>query len=138
MISRQPAPRPAPDIGTHAKRILIVDDNSTVRRIVRNELEGQAGFACYEAANGLDAVKRARELKPDLVILDWAMPVMNGFEAAIALRREMPLVPLVLLTIYDDCIRASLANTVVVKAVVSKSEDMTALIDCVQNLLAQN
>ena len=116
-----------------AKRVLVVDDNRTVRTIVREVLEMRNNIVCDEAENGLDAVQKARESKPDLVIMDWAMPVMNGFEAAVALRREMPEVPVVVLTMYDEPME--LARTACVKAVIPKSDDITALVECVQNIL---
>jgi DNA-binding NarL/FixJ family response regulator len=116
-----------------AKRILIVDDNSTVRTMVREALEMHMNVACHEAENGLGGVQRARELRPHLVIMDWAMPVMNGFEAAVLLRREMPEVPVVLLTIYSDLME--LVETACVKAIIAKSDGVTALIECVQNVL---
>jgi CheY-like chemotaxis protein len=116
------------------KRILIVDDNGTMRKIVRQELEQYLEFTCDEAANGLDAVRKARDVRPHLVIMDWAMPVMNGFEAAMALRREMPNVPVVLLTMYAE-LAISAAETACVKAVIGKTDGMTAVVDCVQRLL---
>ena len=116
-----------------AKHVLIVDDNRAVRTIVRELLERQMNVACHEAANGLDAVQKARELRPHLVIMDWAMPLMNGFEAAMALRREMPDVPVVILTIYEESME--LARTACVKAVIAKSDNLSALVECVQTIL---
>ena len=50
--------------------ILIVDDHAAIRAAVRARLESCSGFVCGEAANGLDAIEKARELKPDLILLD--------------------------------------------------------------------
>ena len=70
------------------KRILIADDSSLVRHLIAILLQKQAGFeVCGEAGDGLEAVEKAQQLKPDLVILDLAMPRMNGVEAASVLRR---------------------------------------------------
>ncbi|HSZ60284.1 MAG TPA: response regulator transcription factor [Terriglobales bacterium] len=65
------------------KQILIVDDSSALRRMVRCCVEEKTDWqVCGEAENGEVAVRLAHELKPDLVLLDLAMPVMNGLEAA--------------------------------------------------------
>jgi len=65
------------------KQILIVDDSSALRRMVRCCVEEKTGWqVCGEAENGEVAVRMVSELHPDLVLLDLAMPVMNGLEAA--------------------------------------------------------
>jgi two-component system chemotaxis response regulator CheY len=69
------------------KTCLIVDDSSTIRRIVRNMLE-DFGFLCAEAENGAKALDYCRGKRPDLVMLDWNMPVMTGIEFITALGRE--------------------------------------------------
>ena len=67
--------------------ILVVDDSRVVRRIARRILH-DAGFAVEEAENGVDALQHVRRQRPDAVLLDWNMPVMNGIECLRALRRE--------------------------------------------------
>lgn len=69
------------------KTCLIVDDSSTIRRIVRNMLE-DFGFSCAEAENGASALEFCRTKRPDLVMLDWNMPVMTGIEFITALAQE--------------------------------------------------
>lgn len=89
------------------KQILLVDDSDVIRVATRHFLERQPGFAvCGEAIDGLDAVEKAQELHPDLIILDLAMPRMNGLEAARQLRIMMPAVPIILFTWYADAIQA--------------------------------
>jgi DNA-binding NarL/FixJ family response regulator len=62
------------------KSILIVDDSAAVRTTARCFLQNQLGLeVCGEAVDGLDALEKARHLKPDLIILDLSMPRMNGF-----------------------------------------------------------
>lgn len=124
-------PRSASD----RKRILIVDDSSNVRGIVREGLETHGGCACEEAANGVEAIDKAKKFMPDLVVLDLAMPKLNGFEVATVLQRELPKIPIVILTMYAEELGRSLANSVGVRAVVSKADGMGALIHCVENLL---
>lgn len=119
-----------------AKQILIADDGNTARRVIRALLETRTGFqVCGEAVDGLDAIEKAKTLRPDLIVLDLAMPRMNGVEAASILRNLMPQVPIVLFTMYDECIGKSLSSAVGISAVVSKPDGMGSLIHCVQNLL---
>jgi CheY-like chemotaxis protein len=115
------------------KRILIADDDEHIRRLVRKRLE-ESGWSCEEANNGVDAISKARAEKPDLVILDLAMPIMNGFEAALVLQREMPNVPLVMLTMYGDVLKGLLPKPFGAQAVVAKSEGMSVLIERVQRV----
>ena len=119
-----------------SKHILVVDDSETCRKVTRLLLESQLGLdVCGEAVDGVDAVEKARTLKPDLVVLDLAMPRMNGVEAASELRAMMPRVPIVLFTIYDDAVGRASALSAGANLVVSKPSGGWKLIDCVQSLL---
>ncbi len=83
--------------------ILIVDDSAVVRRSLRQLFERNEGWeVCGEAVNGRDAIQKARELSPDLILLDLSMPEMDGSQAARALRQMMPGVPLVLFSVYGQ------------------------------------
>src|SRR5437899_2523080 len=83
-------------------RILIADDQPTLRSLLRRELERTGSFeVCGEALDGVDAVAKAERLRPDLIILDLRMPVMNGLEAASVIERVLPSVPIVLFTLTD-------------------------------------
>jgi DNA-binding NarL/FixJ family response regulator len=118
------------------KRILIADDGEEVRQVVRAIFEARTAYEiCGEAGNGLEAVEKTLELKPDLVLLDVAMPMLNGVEVASVLARHMPDLPIVLYTMYNELLGLSLASAVGAKAVVSKAEGMSKLLECVQNLL---
>jgi DNA-binding NarL/FixJ family response regulator len=78
-------------------RILIADDHEVVRRGVRTVLEGQAGWVvCGEASTGREAVAKALDLRPDIVILDISMPELNGLEATRQIRRAVPAKVLIL------------------------------------------
>jgi DNA-binding NarL/FixJ family response regulator len=119
-----------------SKHILIVDDSDTSRKITRLLIESQLGLeVCGEAIDGVDAIEKAMALKPDLVVLDLAMPRMNGVEAAIQLRARMPKVPIVLFTMYDDVVDHALALSAGASIVVSKPQGGWKLIECVQGLL---
>jgi DNA-binding NarL/FixJ family response regulator len=92
------------------------------------------GNRCGEAADGVEGIEKAGTTKPDLVILDLAMPRMNGVEAAAVLSQTMPDLPIVLLTMYENFLGNSLALTGVT-AVVSKTDGMDKLVACVNSLL---
>ena len=119
-----------------SKHILIVDDSDTCRKITRLFLESQLGLeVCGEAVDGVDAIEKARALKPDLIVLDLAMPRMNGVEVASVLRAMMPRVPIVLFTMYDDTVGRALALCAGANIVVSKPDGGWKLIECVRSLL---
>ena len=119
------------------KRILIVEDEVSVRNALRVFLEHHSPFeVCGEAANGVEAVDKASALHPDLVILDLSMPQMNGIEAASLLRARMPLVPIVVYTMFGDVLGKSLAAALGVAAIVSKSDGLTTLAARIESLLA--
>src|SRR5712672_2979635 len=116
-------------------RILVVDDGDSVRDVIRIFLE-HAGFeVCGEAADGVEAIEQAKKLKPDLIVLDLAMPRMNGAEAASVLSTTMPEIPVVLLTLYRNVIGTALASAVGVKAILDKTDGMDKLVACVRSLL---
>lgn len=82
------------------RHILVVDDEPRIRRFVRMNLDLE-GYEVSEADNGLNALTKVRDEMPDLVLLDVAMPVMDGFEA-LALIREVSSVPVIMLTVKSD------------------------------------
>ena len=85
------------------KHVLIVDDNAFVRRAFSEIFRKEADFdVCGEAENGYEAVRRAQLLRPDLIALGLAMPVMNGLEAARVLKRLMPAIPLIKYSGFED------------------------------------
>lgn len=102
-------------------RILIVDDNPQVRSALRTCLELHERWRiCGEAANGEDAIALAGQLKPDVVLLDYAMPVMNGVEAARLIAAAMPNCVLILFTMFATRQLVALAHTAGVAEVISK------------------
>ena len=83
-------------------RILIADDNERVRRGVRGILSCEANYqVCGEAVDGADALRKARELSPDLILLDVSMPGPDGLETARLLRRETPKVKVIIMSQHD-------------------------------------
>ena len=89
--------------GKRKKTVLVVDDEPTIREYLRQELESE-GYNVLEAENGLEAISKAKELVPDLVILDVMMPLMNGFDAAAVLKNDPQTmkIPIVILSIIED------------------------------------
>ena len=119
-------------------QILIADDNNTVRRLIKFFLTRRPDVAvCGEAVNGLEAMEKTRALKPDLLLLDLAMPEMNGAEVASVLKKTMPEVPIILFTMYSDNIRRYLTSAIGVEAVLSKLDGLTTLAKVVDDVLAR-
>jgi DNA-binding NarL/FixJ family response regulator len=84
-------------------RILVADDHEVVRSGLRTILEKQPGFEVVgEAANGQEAVEAAIALKPDVVILDYIMPVQNGVDATRAIRARSPRTEILIFTMHDS------------------------------------
>lgn len=80
-------------------KILLVDDNPVVRNIIRRVLEKDADLTvCGEAGDGAAALEKAEALRPEIVVLDLSMPVMNGLEVAPKIRTLLPYSCLILFT----------------------------------------
>ncbi|MGA7633169.1 MAG: response regulator transcription factor, partial [Terriglobales bacterium] len=90
---------------------------------------------CREAENGQDAIEKAPALHPDLIVMDLSMPVMNGIDAARALKNLMPTVPVILFSEYSDVFSEKEARSAGISALVSKSEHVSVLIDKARALL---
>lgn len=83
-------------------RVLLVDDHGVFRAGLASLLKAWGLEVVGQAANGDEAIARARELRPDLVFMDIAMPVRNGLEATRAIKAESPDIKIVMLTVSDD------------------------------------
>jgi CheY-like chemotaxis protein len=117
------------------KKILIADDNPHLRKALCRLFENHAFLEiCAEAVNGREAVEKAIQLKPDLIILDLSMPVMNGLEAARILNELMPNVPKILFTLHAQALMTTDLKSAGIDRVVSKS-DMIELVGHSENLV---
>jgi len=104
-------------------RILVADDQEQVRKRVCTILSAHIDYeVCAEAKNGLEAVELARELKPDLIVLDITMPLMNGLEAARMIRSFAPDTPIVILSVHKNKQLMEEAKKVGVLGYVSKED----------------
>ena len=120
----------------HVRSILLVDDSDFERFTIRAAVEGLTDFrVCGEAANGVDAIQKAKELKPDLVVMDLAMPLMNGLEAATVLKSALPGVPIVLLTLYAEQLNGPKSSAFGIATVLSKVDGLAPLLECLERFL---
>jgi CheY-like chemotaxis protein len=125
---------PTPSSEAPAKRILIVDDSGVVRQIIRRGLERSGYVVCGEAADGVQAVTKARELKPDLIVMDLVMPGINGVEATSIIRSTMPKLQIIAFTMFE-ALAHSFTSKLAIASVVSKPEGLTKLLECIQSAL---
>jgi DNA-binding NarL/FixJ family response regulator len=116
-------------------RILVVDDNVTVRRYLRRVLEQHDGWrVCDEARDGQDAVDRFRKIQPDVVVLDFQMPEMNGLEAARIIGRLSPQTPILMVTLYLSKQLFDEARRVGIRGACAKT-DISSVVDAIGALL---
>jgi len=119
-----------------AKTVLIVDDNPMVRRSLCDLFTQQADFQiCGEAENGLQAIEKAQQRKPDLIVLDLVMPGMNGLDAARVINGMLPEVPMILFTLHSEGLLQEQARSAGIATVISKGERGRFLIDKARSLL---
>jgi DNA-binding NarL/FixJ family response regulator len=119
------------------KRVLIVDDNVYVRDLLHTYLKDAPEIEiCGEAINGAEAIEKAKELKADVVLLDLAMPSMNGVEAASILKKTIPGVSVIMFTMYSENIPKSALSSMGVDVVLSKTDGIAHLIESINTIFA--
>lgn len=119
-------------------RILLVDDSAVTRGLVRTFLESRPGFeVCGEACDGEEAIQKGGELEPDLIVLDLAMPKIDGLQVARILREVLPRTSIILFTFYKDAMPIRVAQAAGVSSIVSKSDQLATLADEVRRLAGQ-
>jgi DNA-binding NarL/FixJ family response regulator len=120
------------------RQILLADDNQTILQLLRRLIESHAGWQiCGEAATGQEALAKAIELKPDLLVLDFAMPGLNGLQVAEQISRACPNLPIILHTIHDFPEMIAEAKRVGIREVVSKGDTAARLLDTMESLLPE-
>lgn len=117
--------------GHMAKRILVADDNPMIRKMLCQLFEREDEYdICAEAEDGQKAIDLALKHRPDLIVLDFAMPVLNGLDAARKLKKIMPGVPIILFTQHAE---TAITLLDIVDRIVSKA-DAAGLIEHVKSL----
>ena len=118
-------------------RIMIVDDHEAVRRGLRAALSGAGWQICGEATNGREAVEEASRLRPDLIILDVSMPIMNGLEAAKLILGADPHAKIVAFTMHESQQIKNEMEKIGVQAQATKSAPLTDLLATIRSVLAK-
>ncbi len=116
-------------------RILLVDDNPSVRHYLRAILEQQASWqVCGEARTGAEALNKVAEVSPDLIVLDYQMPDLNGVEVARQICDLFPKIPILMVTIHLSRQLADAARQAGVRGAWAK-QDIGSVVEAVQVLL---
>jgi len=117
------------------KTVLVADDNPIIRRMLCRIFEVEKDYnLCAEATNGQEAIDLALKHRPELIILDLSMPVLNGIDAARELKKIMPRVPIILFTQYADLSNILSRSDLQVDRIVSKG-NATELMGHIKSLL---
>lgn len=120
------------------KRVLIVDDSPTVRQALCELFVREGDFeVCGQAENGRDAIEKAEHFRPDLIVTDLSMPIMNGLEETRLLKTLMPGVPVIIYTAHNDPFVEREGRSAGAAAVISKSEAVTTLIAMARSLFEE-
>lgn len=114
-------------------RVLIADDHPLVRKIVRSTLQQDPQLEiCGEAQDGAEAIEEAQRLKPDVVVLDLAMPILGGFDAAREIKIKSPRCAIVILSSSVDQRFVDEARKIGICAYVAKTKAVEALVRAVE------
>jgi CheY-like chemotaxis protein len=116
-----------PERAARAPRVLLVDDNSTMRRVLRGLLEDAGMQVVAEATNGLEGVAQAERVRPDVVLMDWRMPQLDGIQATARIRHQLPRVQVVVFSSAVGAGSGDLARQAGASAFVAKGAPPEAL-----------
>jgi DNA-binding NarL/FixJ family response regulator len=118
-------------------RILVVDDNPAVRHYLRAILEQQSTWqVCDEARTGSEALERVQNAPPDLILLDFQMPDLNGLDVAQQISHLFPKIPILMVTIHLSRQLARAAQDVGIRGACAKT-DVGSIVEAVDALLHQ-
>jgi len=117
-------------------RILVTDGSDVVRKLLKLLIESRQGWhVCGEAIDGQEALEKSRELKPDVIILDLAMPGLNGLLAAREISKILPTAPILLHTVNNIPAVVSEAKKFGIRRVLGKGADGDLLLNAIQEEL---
>lgn len=118
------------------RTVLIADDNIFIRHALCEFFAREPDFeVCGVAENGREALDEARRLHPDVIVLDLSMPVMDGLQAARALKHDMPMARLIIYTAFEDRFSEQHLQARALAEVVLKSEKISVLINKARGLV---
>lgn len=121
---------------TRSRRILLVDDHAVLRHGVRALIDEHIDWkVCGEAADGQEAVEKALELKPDLIVMDIGLPVMNGLDATREIKRVLPATKIVVFTMHDSRVIAEQARRAGAERTVVKGGSLDDLTEALVAML---
>jgi len=120
------------------QRILVADDNELVRKLLHLMLERDAGWEVAVAQNGREAIAKAQEFKPDVAVLDFAMPDLDGLQIARQISKDLPSAAIILFTIHESPEMNFEARRAGVSRVLPKTAAGLPLIKAVEELLANH
>ena len=119
------------------KTALIVDDNAAIRKMLAAAFQSDGFKTCAQAENGKEGIEVAKQVKPDVITLDLAMPLMNGLQAAPVLRKFFPKTLIILFTLYAHTLLKADALGAGVSLVLSKTDSLDTLIERVHELIRE-
>ena len=118
-------------------KILLVDDDPNIRRGLRMLLVMEADLSVIgEAGDGWEALRLARELQPDVVVMDIRLPNLDGLSAAERLRESQPDCAVIILTLYDEPVNRERAEKIGVAAFIGKEKSDRKLVDVIRNAVS--
>jgi CheY-like chemotaxis protein len=113
----------------HGKTVLVVDDSAVIRKQLAAAFLSDGFKTCVEAENGKDGIDAAEQIKPDLIVLDLSMPVMNGLQAAPQLRKMLPKTPIILFSFYAPGLSQTVASEAGIDLVLEKTIPLSTLVE---------
>ena len=117
------------------KTVLVVDDHAMIRKMLAAAFLSDGFKTCVQAENGKEGIKAAKQIKPDVITLDFSMPVVNGLEAASELRKLFPKTPIILFTLHGGSLLKTEASKAGVSLVLLKTVPLPTLIDKAHELM---